>query len=29
MVVVLYGTVLYQQGKISNTPVFPWQWGKE
>jgi hypothetical protein len=29
MVVVLYGTVLYQQGKISNTPIFPWQWGKD
>ena len=27
MVVVLYGTVLNNQGGIKDTPLFPWEWG--
>ena len=27
MVVVLFGTILNNQGGTVNTPVFPWEWG--
>jgi Domain of unknown function (DUF1707) len=27
MIVVLYGTVLNNQGGIKDTPLFPWEWG--
>jgi anti-sigma-K factor RskA len=29
MVVVLYGTILANQGGSRNTPIFPWDWGKK
>jgi hypothetical protein len=27
MVVVLFGTILNNQGGVKNTPLFPWEWG--
>ena len=27
MIVVLFGTILNNQGGIKNTPLFPWEWG--
>ena len=27
MVVVLFGTILNNQGGLKNTPLFPWEWG--
>ena len=27
MVVVLFGTILNNQGGLKNTPLFPWDWG--
>jgi hypothetical protein len=29
MMVVLLGTILNNQGGTKNTPVFPWEWGKD
>jgi hypothetical protein len=29
MMFVLLGTILNNQGGTKNTPVFPWEWGKE
>ncbi len=29
MIFVLLGTVLYNQGGTSGTPVFPWEWGQD
>ena len=29
MVFVLLGTILNNQGGTRNTPVFPWEWGKD
>ncbi len=29
MIVLLYGTILNNQGGTRNTPVFPWEWGKD
>ena len=28
MMLLLYGTVLYQQGGVHDTHIWPWQWGK-
>jgi hypothetical protein len=28
MIVVLFGTILNNQGGAKNTPIFPWDWGK-
>ena len=27
MIVVLFGTILNNQGGLKNTPLFPWEWG--
>ncbi|HEY6709830.1 MAG TPA: hypothetical protein VJB61_19830, partial [Actinomycetota bacterium] len=27
MIVVLFGTILNNQGGLKNTPLFPWDWG--
>jgi hypothetical protein len=29
MMVVLVGTILYNQGGTKHTPLFPWEWGKD
>ena len=29
MVFVLFGTILNSQGGTVNTPVFPWEWGRD
>jgi anti-sigma-K factor RskA len=29
MMVVLLGTIIYNQGGTKNTPIFPWEWGKD
>ena len=29
MLVVLFGTIIYQRGGDLHTPLFPWQWGKD
>jgi hypothetical protein len=29
MIFVLLGTILHNQGGTVNTPVFPWEWGRE
>ncbi len=29
MMLVVAGTILYQQGGTHGTPVFPWEWGRD
>jgi uncharacterized membrane protein len=29
MVVIVLGTIIYQQGGTAGTPVFPWEWGQD
>ena len=29
MMLVVYGTILYQQGGIHHTHIWPWQWGQD
>ncbi len=28
MMVIVWGTIIYQQGGTAGTPVWPWEWGK-